>query len=128
MEKRPDALLLKFAGTNCDEETARALRAVGFDAEIMPFPLVTQERIEQADLVVLAGGFSYGDYIMAGKLAQLELQQKLGAKMQEIKESKAGHNKQESVLSKPRGEGGPQSRSTQRRPAGSLSPLVCLPG
>jgi phosphoribosylformylglycinamidine synthase len=86
MEKRPDALLLKFAGTNCDEETARALRAVGFEAEIMPFPLVTQERIEQADLVVLAGGFSYGDYIMAGKLAQLELQQKLGSPLKTFHE------------------------------------------
>ena len=79
MEKRPHALLLKFAGTNCDEETARALRTVGFETNTVPFPLITQDLVEAADLVVLSGGFSYGDYIMAGKLAQLELQRVLGA-------------------------------------------------
>ena len=30
MEERPNALLLKFPGTNCDFETARALEASGF--------------------------------------------------------------------------------------------------
>ena len=30
MEKRPHALLLKFPGTNADDETARALEIVGF--------------------------------------------------------------------------------------------------
>lgn len=77
MENRPAALLLKFPGTNCDEETARALRVVGFDAETLPISLVTRERVAQADLVVLSGGFSYGDYVMAGKLAQLEIERRL---------------------------------------------------
>ena len=36
MEKRPHALLLKFPGTNCDVETARALEAVGFTTEVVP--------------------------------------------------------------------------------------------
>jgi phosphoribosylformylglycinamidine synthase len=86
MEKRPHALLLKFAGTNCDEETARALRTVGFETETVPFPLLKQELIEKADLVVLSGGFSYGDYIMAGKLAQLELQRVLGTPLKTFHE------------------------------------------
>jgi len=86
MEKRPHALLLKFAGTNCDEETARALRTVGFETETVPFPLLNQGLIDRAELVVLSGGFSYGDYIMAGKLAQLELQRALGTPLKTFHE------------------------------------------
>ena len=32
----PHALLIKFPGTNCDAETARALEAAGFSAEVLP--------------------------------------------------------------------------------------------
>lgn len=78
METRLDALLLKFPGTNCDEETDRALRAAGFATEIQPISLASRERLMKADLLVLSGGFSYGDYIMAAKIAQLEIQRRLG--------------------------------------------------
>jgi len=78
MEKRPDALLLKFPGTNCDAETERALARAGFAVETLPFPLVTTERVKRARLIVLSGGFSYGDYIMSAKLAQLEIELMLG--------------------------------------------------
>jgi phosphoribosylformylglycinamidine synthase len=87
MEKRPAAILLKFPGTNCDEETARALRVTGFDAEILPFSLVDRARVEKADLIVLSGGFSYGDYVMAGRLAQLELQRRLGTALRAFTEN-----------------------------------------
>ena len=78
MEKRPQATLLKFPGTNCDGETARALRLAGFAADIVPFSDATRELICGSDLLVLPGGFSYGDYIGAGRLARLEIQRKLG--------------------------------------------------
>ncbi len=78
MEERPRALLLKFPGTNCDRETKRALNEAGFDARTLPFARCGAPSIRRADLVVLAGGFSYGDYVMAGRLAQLHLRRKLG--------------------------------------------------
>jgi phosphoribosylformylglycinamidine synthase I len=78
MEERPNALLLKFPGTNADVETARALEVAGFSTETLPIPIVTRERIASAKLVVISGGFSYGDYIMAGRVAQLETQRRLG--------------------------------------------------
>ena len=78
MEGRPKALLLKFPGTNCDAETSRALRIVGFDTDIIPIARVTPENLEGVGLVVLSGGFSYGDYVMAGRLAALETQRRLG--------------------------------------------------
>lgn len=86
MEKRINALLLKFPGTNCDEETARALRTTGFDVVVIPFSLVEPLHLREADLVVLSGGFSYGDYVMAGRLAQLEVEERLGASLCDFRE------------------------------------------
>jgi len=86
MEKRPDAVLLKFPGTNCDAETARALEVAGFGVETLPFNLAEPERFLRSQLVVLAGGFSYGDYIMAGRLAQLEITRKLGDTLHRFKQ------------------------------------------
>lgn len=86
MEKRPHALLLKFPGTNCDEETARALQAVGFTAEVVPFSLIERDSLNETNLVVLPGGFSYGDYVMAGRLAQLQMEHRLGTALHEFRE------------------------------------------
>ncbi len=87
---RPHALLLKFPGTNCDAETARALQAAGFEARILPFPLADREQLAETDLVVLAGGFSYGDYIMAARLAQIEIETRLGDALHRFRDT-GGH-------------------------------------
>jgi phosphoribosylformylglycinamidine synthase I len=85
MEERPHALLLKYPGTNCDAETARALEAVGFSAEVVPISKATNGLFERAHLVVLSGGFSYGDYVMAGRLAQLETELRLGDTLRDFR-------------------------------------------
>ena len=58
MEERPNALLLKFPGTNCDFETARALEASGFSTTILPIAAFKKESLDSVKLVVLSGGFS----------------------------------------------------------------------
>ena len=73
----PKALLPKYPGTNCDVETAQALEAVGFQTEIVPISQLTPAHFVGVALVVFSGGFSYGDYVMAGRMAQLITQQKL---------------------------------------------------
>ena len=78
MEERPHALLLKYPGTNCDIETARALEAVGFSTEIAQISEANEGMFDGAHLVMLCGGFSYGDYVMAGRMAQLETELRLG--------------------------------------------------
>jgi len=78
MEKRPRAVLLKFPGTNCDQEAARALKTVGFDAEVVPIAGVSSELFDGVSLVVFSGGFSYGDYVMSGRFASLITRQKIG--------------------------------------------------
>ncbi len=78
MEDRPNALLLKFPGTNADEETARALRVAGFATRTVPITRVTREDFDATQLGVLSGGFSYGDYVMAARFAELEVERRLG--------------------------------------------------
>lgn len=84
MSSSPKALLLKFPGTNCDAETARALVDVGFEADIQPISLVEAENLKGYDLLVFSGGFSYGDYVMAGRLAQLEIERRLGSAVKQF--------------------------------------------
>lgn len=90
MLKTPTALLPRYPGTNADEETARALRVAGFDATIVPSAVLTREAIAAADLIVFSGGFSYGDYIMSGRIAQLVTQQKLEGALETFVE-RGGH-------------------------------------
>ncbi len=77
MDAGPRALLLKFPGTNCDRETARALRTVGFDASVRPIADLKPADLGEHRVVVLSGGFSYGDYVRAGRFARLVLERKL---------------------------------------------------
>ncbi|MFT7668238.1 MAG: phosphoribosylformylglycinamidine synthase I [Planctomycetota bacterium] len=76
----PKALVLRNAGTNCEEETARALRMSGAEAQILHFNRLLEEpqRLDELDIIVIAGGFSYGDDVAAGRVWGLELRSALG--------------------------------------------------
>lgn len=87
MERKPCALLLKFPGTNCDTETARALEAVGFVTEILPISALKPETLVGVSLVVMSGGFSYGDYIVSGRIASLVMEEKLGDALREFRDN-----------------------------------------
>lgn len=78
MAATPKALLLKFPGTNCDAETARALQAVGFETQVLPSALLEPQALDDVQMVVFSGGFSYGDYVMSGRFAKLTTLSKLG--------------------------------------------------
>lgn len=87
MEERPCAVLLKFPGTNCDEETARALETVGFVTEVIPISALKPTSLVGVSLVVLSGGFSYGDYVQSGRLAKLVTEQKVGDTLREFRDN-----------------------------------------
>ncbi|MFN3699633.1 MAG: phosphoribosylformylglycinamidine synthase subunit PurQ, partial [Dictyoglomus sp.] len=56
-----------FPGTNCDMDTYHALKIVG----LKPVYLWHKEHdLRDVDLVILPGGFSYGDYLRAGAIAR----------------------------------------------------------
>ncbi|MBU6299983.1 MAG: phosphoribosylformylglycinamidine synthase subunit PurQ [Verrucomicrobia bacterium] len=81
---RPKALLFKFPGTNADGETDRALRMAGFLTEVKPIAVVDPSTLGDYRLLVFSGGFSYGDYVMAGRLAQLEIERRLGSAIRDF--------------------------------------------
>lgn len=58
--------VLQFPGTNCERDTAYAFEKIGAKTQI----IWHQQSEFEADLVVLAGGFSYGDYLRCGAIAK----------------------------------------------------------
>jgi phosphoribosylformylglycinamidine synthase len=60
--------VLIFPGTNSEEETLRACRAVGLDAELVP-PNAALDDVRALAAYVLPGGFAYEDRVRAGAIA-----------------------------------------------------------
>jgi phosphoribosylformylglycinamidine synthase I len=56
-----------FPGTNCDRDTKWAFEQIG--AEVS-FVWHNEHNLKNPDLVVLPGGFSYGDYLRSGAIAR----------------------------------------------------------
>ena len=56
-----------FPGSNCDADTLAAARAAGSDAY---YVWHRDTDLRQADVVILPGGFSYGDYLRSGAIAR----------------------------------------------------------
>jgi phosphoribosylformylglycinamidine synthase len=61
------AAVIVFPGSNCDRDVARALeRAMGRPPQMVWHK---DSQLPEADLIVLPGGFSYGDYLRCGAIA-----------------------------------------------------------
>jgi phosphoribosylformylglycinamidine synthase I len=60
--------ILIFPGTNSEEETLRACRAVGLDAALVHWTAASRE-VAAFDAYVLPGGFAYEDRVRAGAIA-----------------------------------------------------------
>lgn len=61
------AAVIVFPGTNCDIDTKRACEFFGWQTD---FVWHDETSLDKYDVVFLPGGFSYGDYIRAGRLAR----------------------------------------------------------
>ena len=59
--------IIVFPGTNCDLDTKRACEFFGWETD---FIWHDETSLNKYDVVFLPGGFSYGDYIRAGRLAR----------------------------------------------------------
>ena len=60
--------VLQFPGSNCDQDCVHVLgNVLGQDADYLWHK---EESIANADAVVVPGGFSYGDYLRTGSIAQ----------------------------------------------------------
>jgi phosphoribosylformylglycinamidine synthase len=59
--------VIRFPGSNCDADTVRAARDAGADAF---YVWHRDTDLQQADVVILPGGFAFGDYLRAGAIAR----------------------------------------------------------
>lgn len=58
--------VIVFPGSNCDRDAFSALASLGLNPR---FVWHSESTLEKTDLVVLPGGFSYGDYLRCGAMA-----------------------------------------------------------
>jgi len=74
------AVILRAPGTNCDVETAFAFQQAGAEAALVHVnQLIRREqRLSDYQILVIPGGFTYGDDIAAGKVLANEFRLKLG--------------------------------------------------
>ncbi|MDD4891445.1 MAG: phosphoribosylformylglycinamidine synthase I [Phycisphaerae bacterium] len=79
-----NALVLRAAGVNCNEETAYALQLAGADSaeQIHVNRLIEKPaELDRFGFLVVPGGFSYGDDISAGKILARQIELHLGEAM-----------------------------------------------
>jgi phosphoribosylformylglycinamidine synthase I len=67
---KPNTLILRTAGTNCDKETAHAFELAGASTTFLHINrLVENPRLlDDYQILAVPGGFSYGDDIAAGRI------------------------------------------------------------
>jgi len=77
---RVRTLILRAPGTNCDAETVFAFQQAGADVSSVHVNRLIggEERLSDYQILVVPGGFTYGDDISGGKVLANELRLKLG--------------------------------------------------
>ncbi len=82
----PKTLILRAPGTNCDEETAFAFKLAGAVTKMVHINELVSGRKALADyqILVIPGGFTYGDDISAGRILANEIRLKIGKQLHEF--------------------------------------------
>lgn len=78
--KKPRALVLRAAGSNCDLETAYAFDLAGAEVHRVHINRLLEksgDALEGIDLLAVPGGFTYGDDLGAGRILGLRLERYL---------------------------------------------------
>ena len=77
-------LILRAPGTNCDEETAFAFELAGSAVELAHVNRLVggDKSLSDYQILVIPGGFTYGDDVSGGKILANELKLKLGGDIQ----------------------------------------------
>ncbi|MFC2048138.1 phosphoribosylformylglycinamidine synthase I [Chloroflexota bacterium] len=73
-------LIIRAPGTNCDKETMFGFQQAGSEVALVHVNQLIrrEERLSDYQIMVVPGGFTYGDDIAAGKVLANELRLKLG--------------------------------------------------
>ncbi|ABR31088.1 phosphoribosylformylglycinamidine synthase [Thermosipho melanesiensis] len=60
--------VIVYPGSNCDRDAYYALELAGFKT----YYITTRDNLDSFDLIILPGGFSYGDYLRPGAVSARE--------------------------------------------------------
>jgi len=84
----PTVLILRGPGTNCDAEAAFAFEKAGAMVEKVHVNelRLAPKRLRRSQILVLPGGFSYGDDVAAGKIMANQLQHYLADAVREFRD------------------------------------------
>ncbi|HPN44548.1 MAG TPA: phosphoribosylformylglycinamidine synthase I [bacterium] len=82
----PGVLVLRAAGSNCDDETKFAFEQAGARADLVHVNrlLNGEVKLENYQILAIPGGFTYGDDISAGKVLANQLKYKLAEKLHQF--------------------------------------------
>ena len=78
------ACVLRVGGTNCDDEIKWVLEELGLHTDIIHMNQIAKRSLSAYQLLVLPGGFSYGDYVRAGAIWSREIYTKLEKELEEF--------------------------------------------
>lgn len=85
---KPNVLILRAPGTNCDQETGYAFELAGGSVCFTHINQVLESPhlLQQYQILCLPGGFSYGDDIAAGRILATQLQARLSAAIADFRD------------------------------------------
>ena len=85
---KPKALILRSPGANCDGEAAYAFELAGAVSEKVHVNVLREKPalLKQYQILVVPGGFSYGDDVAAGKILANQLQHYLGEAVRKFRD------------------------------------------
>ena len=80
------AIVLRAAGINCDLETQHALELAGAQADRVHINRIIEDKslLDQYQIMVIPGGFSYGDDVAAGKILANQIRHHLYDRVQKF--------------------------------------------
>lgn len=82
---KPKVAVLFTSGTNCDYETSLAIELAGGDPEtVHTSELRNSRKIETFQMLVIPGGFSYGDHLGSATVWSNELKDVIGSRVQKF--------------------------------------------
>jgi phosphoribosylformylglycinamidine synthase len=84
---KPRALILRAPGANCDLETAFAFELAGAAAERLHIRRLREQPklLHSYQILVIPGGFTYGDDVAAGKILASQLSHFLGDSLRQFR-------------------------------------------
>jgi len=85
----PRALILRAPGANCDGETQLAFEKAGAAAKRIHINRLREQPglLQRFQILVIPGGFTYGDDVAAGKILAVQLSHFLGEALRKFRDS-----------------------------------------